>query len=368
MTSPDIIVIGGGIAGISAAAMMSEDAEVLVLEREPQTGYHSTGRSAATFIRNYGNATLRALNAASEPVLAQPDGIAESSLLSPRGELLVANEEELDALKAYAAGGSGIDHITADEAVQLVPILKRDRLVAGLYEESAQDIDVDRLLQGYIRLLRSRGGQIVTNSEVVAIIREGNDWRVETKGLSVTAPVVVNAAGAWADIIANMAGVQKIGLQPFRRSAVLMAVPSDISGAEKWPLIASAEETWYAKPDAGKLLISPADEDPVDPHDVWPDDMVLAEGLHRFEEATNFPITRPTHSWAGLRSFTSDRTPVAGFAPDAPGFFWLAGQGGYGVQTSPALAALTHALCCGKSPALATEVVTAISPARFALG
>ncbi len=364
MSAADIIVIGGGIAGISAAAMLAQDANVLVLEREAQTGYHSTGRSAATYIRNYGNATLRALNAASEPVLTRPEGIADSTLLSPRGELLVATEAEMPALDAYAEGSSGVDRITPEEAVAMVPILRQDRLVAALYEESAQDIDVDRLLQGYIRLLRARGGRIETGAGVTAITRQGADWQVTVGDGVHAAPIVVNAAGAWADVVAAMAGVQTVGLQPFRRSAVLMAVPEGMDAAG-WPLVASAEETWYAKPDAGKLLISPADEDPIAPQDAWPDDMVLAEGLHRFEEATTFPITRPTHSWAGLRSFVPDRTPVAGFAPDAPGFFWLAGQGGYGVQTSPALAALTHALCCDGPLPVAPEVVTALSPARF---
>ena len=365
MTSADIIVIGGGIAGISAAAVLAQDANVLVLEREAQPGYHSTGRSAATFIRNYGNATLRALNTASEPVLAEPEGIADSSLLSPRGELLVAKEDELPLLEGYAEGASGIERLTPEQALRILPILRPDYVAAALYEESAQDIDVDRLLQGYIRLLRARGGQIGTDAEVSAIARQGESWQVTTPDQIYSAPVVVNAAGAWADVVAGMAGVLPVGLQPYRRSAVLMTVPEGMD-VTHWPLVVSASETWYAKPDAGKLLISPADEDPVEPQDVWPDDMVLAEGLHRFEQATRFPITRPTHSWAGLRSFVPDRTPVVGFAPDAPGFFWLAGQGGYGVQTAPVLSTLTHALCTGAAPPLVPEVVSALSPARFA--
>ncbi|MFD1159142.1 NAD(P)/FAD-dependent oxidoreductase [Roseovarius aestuarii] len=365
MKAPDIIVVGGGIAGVSAAALLAEDANVLVLEREGQPGYHATGRSAATFVRNYGNATLKVLNAAAEPILTRPDGIADSSLLSPRGALVVAGEDEVAALDAFAEDASGIERIDPDEAMQHAPYLRRDWLVAALYEDSAQDIDVDRLLQGYIRLLRARGGQIETDAEVIAIGRKGRAWQVATGTETYETPLVVNAAGAWADVVAAMAGVWKIGLQPCRRSAVLMKVPETYEDAMRWPLVISASETWYAKPDAGKLLISPADEDPVEPQDAWPDDMVLAEGLHRFEEVTHFPITRPTHSWAGLRSFVADRTPVVGFAPDAPGFFWLAGQGGYGVQTSPVMAALTHALCCGKTSVLGGEVVAALSPDRF---
>ncbi len=361
----DIIVIGGGIAGISAAALLADTARVTVLEAEAQPGYHSTGRSAAVYILNYGNATLRALNAASGPVLRKPEGIADTSLLSPRGELLVATRDDIDALEAYADGATGLDRLTPDQAHQIVPMLKREALVAALYEEDALDIDVDRMLQGYLRLLKSRGGQVMTGARVVGVTRQGDDWQVTTDAGIWTAPVLVNAAGAWADQVAGLAGVRPIGLQPMRRSAVLMTVPDHIHGADRWPLFAAASETWYAKPDAGRLLISPADEDPVEPQDAWPDDMVLAEGLHRFEQVVDFPITRPTHSWAGLRSFVADRTPVAGFAPDAPGFFWLAGQGGYGVQTAPALAALACALCTGASPALPPDVVLALSPARF---
>ena len=366
MTSPDIIVIGGGIAGISAAAMLAQEAKVLVLEWEDQTGYHASGRSAATYVRNYGNATLKVLNAAAEPLLAEPEGVADSSLLSPRGAMIAASEDELDALAKYDDGASGLARITVDEALRLFPVLRRDRLAAALYEDCAQNIDADRMLQGYTRLLRARGGEIETGAEVTAITRAGQDWTVTAAGRMVTAPVLVNAAGGWADLVAVMAGVAPLGLSACRRSAALLNIPTEIQDAERWPLVISASESWYAKPDAGKLLVSPADEDPVEPADVWPDDMVLAEGLHRFAEATTFPVTRPTHSWAGLRTFAPDRTPVVGFAPEAPGFFWLAGQGGYGMQTAPVLARLVHALCCGRDPGFDDGVMAALSPVRFA--
>lgn len=364
MTQPDIIVIGGGIAGTSAAAHLAQDATVLLVEAEPQFGYHSTGRSAAIFIRNYGNAVLRALNAAAAPILQQPDGISDQSLLSPRGEMLIAGEEDMAEMEDYAEGATGLERLTAAEAVELVPILRPERIAGAILERDAQDIDVDRMLQGYIRLLRERGGTTVTNTPVTGLTRAKGLWQVTTANATWSAPVVVNAAGAWADRLAAMAGIAPVGLTPMRRSAVLLDAPKGYD-IDHWPLFASASESWYAKPDAGRLLVSPADEDPVEPHDAWPDDMVLAEGLDRYEQAVTVPLTRPSHSWAGLRSFTPDRTPVVGFDRNADGFFWLAGQGGYGVQTAPALAALCKALCSSQAPALEAGIITALSPDRF---
>ena len=362
--SRDVIVIGGGIAGISAAAEIAADARVLVLEGEAHPGYHSTGRSAAIFIRNYGNTTLRALNAAAEPVFLAPEGISDSPLLSPRGEMLVATGDELDVLECYIAGGEGLERLSAAQAVELVPILRPDAIAGAVIERGARDIDVERMLQGYARLLRARGGQIETRAQVSGLRRDGDHWQVTAGSETYRAPVVVNAAGAWADDLARLAGVAPMRIQPMRRSAAILPAPEglDVSG---WPLFGSVAETWYAKPEAGKLMVSPADEDPVDPHDAWPDDMVLAEGLHRYEQAVTVPVTRVERSWAGLRSFAPDRTPVAGFAPDAPGFFWLAGQGGYGVQTAPALALHAAALVTGAASALAPDIVSALSPGRF---
>jgi len=365
MTPADVIVVGGGIAGISAAAEIAGDgARVTVLEGEAQLGYHSTGRSAAIFIRNYGNATLRALNAAAEQVFETPGEIAGSSLLSPRGELLLATDEEMTALESYIEGAEGVDRLSTGEAVELVPILRPEHIGGAVIERGARDIDVDRALQGYARLLKARGGRIVTGAAVSGISRSGDIWEVTTDKEVHAAPVLINAAGAWADDIARLAGVGTVGLRPMRRSAALLPAPDghDIS---TWPLFGSVSETWYAKPDAGRLMVSPADEDPVDPHDAWADDMVLAEGLYRYEQAVTVPVTRVESNWAGLRSFTWDRTPVAGFDPSADGFFWLAGQGGYGVQTAPALARLCSALVSGREPALAPLAVLALSPSRF---
>ncbi|MFC5584612.1 NAD(P)/FAD-dependent oxidoreductase [Nitratireductor kimnyeongensis] len=360
----DIIIIGGGIAGISAGARMAADARITVLEAEDAIGYHSTGRSAAIFIRNYGNATLRALNAASEPLFMQPKGISDNSLLTPRGLLYVALEEHLEDLEAILEGATGMERLSADQAVARVPILKRDSIAAAAVEPGAQDIDVDRLLQGFAKMLRQRGGSIVNKAPVTAISRTNGTWTLQTPQGSFSAPVVVNAGGAWADEIAKLASVQPLGLTPMRRSAVILPAPEghDVTG---WPLFACAGEGWYCKPDAGKLMVSPADEDPTEPFDAWPDDMVLAEGLHRFEQAVTVPVTRIERSWAGLRSFFPDRTPAVGFAPDAEGFFWLAGQGGYGVQTSPALSALAADLCAGRTSTLPDTVVQALAPNRL---
>ncbi len=364
MTLSDVIVIGGGIAGVGAGAELAAEMSVCVLEAEPRLGYHATGRSAAIFIRNYGNTTLRALNAASAGFLESPGGVSDCSLLSPRGELLVATEEELGDLETYCAGAEGLERLTAAQAVELVPILRPEVIAAAAIEWDAQDIDVDRMLAGYARLLRQRGGMVETGARVSSIRREADVWHVTAGGRDYRAPVIVNAAGAWASEVAKMAGARPVPLHPLRRSAAILPAPGQ-HDVRNWPLFASASERWYAKPEAGKLMVSPADEDPVEPQDAWADDMVLAEGLHRFEQAVTMPVTRVEHSWAGLRSFTPDRSPAVGFDPECKGFFWLAGQGGYGVQTAPVLSRLTMELVTGAAPQLPDTVVRAVAPDRF---
>ena len=363
----DILVIGGGMAGISAAARLAGQARVTVLEAEERPGYHSTGRSAAIFILNYGGPVLRALNSASQPFLAAPDEIEETSLLTPRGELLIAAPDELAAFDAYTKEAAGLTSITAREALSLVPILREERIAAAAHEEDAQDIDVDRMLQGFLRLLRRHGGNLVGNARVNAISRQSGVWIVETPGGSFAAPILVNAAGGWADAVAGLAGAEPKGLRPLRRSAAVIPAP-DGHDVASWPMFGSAGETWYAKPDAGKLMVSPADQTPVEPHDVWPDDMTLAEGIARYEEAVTVPVTRLEHSWAGMRTFAPDGVPVVGFDARVEGFFWLAGQGGYGIQTAPALSMLAADLILGRNPSQAASLVDAIAPGRPALG
>ena len=364
MTKADVIIIGGGIAGISAGACLARHLSVLVLEGEARIGYHATGRSAAILIRNYGNATLRALNLASAPFLEAPEEVSDESLLSPRGEMLVAGEEELADLAAYVDGSTGMEILTGRQAQELVPILRAEAIVKAAIEWDAQDIDVDRMLSGYARLLRRRGGAVETEGSVRGIRRENGHWTVTTDRESYSAAIVINAAGAWAGEVGRMAGATDIPLAPLRRSAAILPPPVGLD-ISRWPLFAPATESWYAKPEAGKLLVSPAEEDPVEPHDAWADDMVLAEGLDRFERSVDYTVSRVETSWAGLRTFAPDRTPVVGMDPAADGFFWLAGQGGYGVQTAPALSTLTEQMILGGPTSLRPDIVDALLPDRF---
>ncbi|MDF1669051.1 MAG: FAD-binding oxidoreductase [Roseovarius sp.] len=358
----DLIIIGGGIAGISAAARLAPHAKIVVLEGEPHLAYHSTGRSAAIFIRNYGNAILRALNGVSYAQLAG-DMIGDNTL-SPRGELLLVRAQDHAHLETYMLGADGVDQLTPAEACAMVPALKRDQFISAVYEADAQDIDVDLLVQGCARMARGAGAQIVTSAPVTALRRDAQTWQISTPNEIYEAPIVINAAGAWADRIADMAGVPQVGLQPMRRSAVMMGVPAGMD-VRNWPLFGGIAEDWYAKPDGDRLMISPADADPVEPQDAWPDDMVLAEGLFRFEQMVDISVIKPSHSWAGLRSFVPDDTPVCGFDSEHEGFFWLAGQGGYGVQTSPALSRLTADLVLQRESELSGDVLAGLSPARF---
>lgn len=352
------------MAGVGAAARLAPQARVIVLEMEERPAYHTTGRSAATFILNYGNAVLRALNRASEDVLRTGGDLADTGFLGPRGLLYVAAEGHEAHLDGVMRGASGMEEIGADEAARLFPLLRRDRVARAAVERDASDIDVDALLQAFLRSLRARGGEVVPRAEVSAMRREGGVWRVETAAGTFEAPAVVNAAGAWGDVIAARAGIAPVGLQPMRRSIAVVPVPEG-HDPRRWALVASAAEDWYAKPDGGRLWVSPADEDPVEPHDAWPDDMVLAEGIDRFQRMVAVEVTRVERSWAGLRTFAPDRTPVVGSEPTAEGFCWLCGQGGYGIQTSPALSRLAADLVVGLPPALPGAIVAALSPSRF---
>ncbi len=348
-----IIVIGGGVAGLSAAAALSDGAEVTVLEGERAVGYHASGRSAAMYFDSYGNETVWALNRGSR------EGLEEAGVLSPRGVLMVAAE----GFEGFEKAAQGMAEISAEEARERVTILG-PAVVRAAWTGDAFDIDTDLLLQAFAKAVRAAGGRVVTGANVTGIVRDGAVWRVETAEEVFVAERLVNAAGAWADGIAAMAGIKPKEIQPYRRSIARLPAPGgqDVTG---WPFLLDAGETWYAKPDAGKWLVSPADEDPVEAHDAWADDMVLAEGLARYEAMVTEPVTRVESSWAGLRSFAPDRTPILGPDPAEPSFIWCAGHGGYGFQTSFASARLVADLVLGRDPVLAKDAVNALSPGRF---
>lgn len=351
----DIIIIGGGIAGASLAAKVSATKNVVLLEAEDAFGYHSTGRSAAMWEKYYGNETIRALTRESEAELRAAD------VLTKRGVMILADESELHLMPEILAEPD-TTALTIDEAVAMVPILRAESIAAVALESSGCDVDVDLLFQGYLKTARENGAQLVLKAPVQSL-QFTDVWTVTTAQGEYTAPVVVNAAGAWADQIAELAGVKPVGLKPLRRSVAQIPAPDGLDVSD-WPMLLSASEAWYAKPDAGKWLISPADEDPVEPSDVWADDMVLAEGLARYQEFVVPEVTRVTHSWAGMRSFVSDKTPVVGFAPGANGFFWLAAQGGYGVQTAPAISDIAAGLLGGMPHKFSQDVIDGLSPAR----
>jgi len=360
----DVAIIGAGIAGTGLAADLACDFDVVLLEQESRPGYHSTGRSAAIFIQNYGNAVIRALSHASAPLFrgAQPE-IFPTPLLSQRGILYVADEAGLAEHRKLIADAEGLVELSPAETVAMVPLLRPEWVKAGAYEHDAQDIDVDALHQGWQRKAKAGGARLLTDAPVTRAEFRSGGWMIETPKGTVRAKVLVNAAGAWADTVAGLTGLPPLGIQPMRRSMAVLPAP-DGYDIRRWPLIADAAESWYAKPEAGRLLVSPADEVPVEPHDAFVDDMVLAEGLYRFEQALACPVTRVERSWAGLRSFAPDRTPVAGFDPAAENFFWLAGQGGYGIQTAPALSRLAGQLIRRASGEL-ESLAEALSPARF---
>jgi D-arginine dehydrogenase len=372
VTRFDIAIIGSGMAGASAAYEIAAGRKVLLLEREAQHGYHTTGRSAALFTETYGNDVIRALTAGGRRFLTEPPtGFSETPLMSPRGVLLIGRTDQMPQLaeeEARARGlAPGIRRVDADEARRLVPVLRADYVAGAVHEPHAMDIDVHALHHGFLRGARARGAEILNRAEVVALEPTAGGWCVISSAGNYEADIVVNAAGAWADRVGALAGAAPIGLQPKRRTAIVFQPPPGAAIAH-WPAVVDIEETFYFKPDAGRILASPADETPMEPCDVQAEELDIAIAVDRVQRAADLPVRRVERSWAGLRSFVADKTLVAGFDPLVPGFFWLAGQGGYGIQTSPAMGRLAAALLAGQAVPedLAVLGVTpaALAPAR----
>lgn len=360
----DVIVIGAGIAGASLAARLAGAHRVAVLEREEQAGAHATGRSAAVFTTLYGNAVIRDLTLRSRDELTAVVSRDGAPILHRCGTLFVADHdqrESLARLRATLADDAVAAEVAPDEALRLCPILRPEKVAAAIHEPGSASVDVDALLQHYLHDARTLGTRVATGVAIRSLKREGGEWRVTTQDGDLRARVVVNAAGAWADQVAVLAGAAALGIQPFRRTAVLVDAAGHDDVAD-WPLVLDIDERFYFKPFGNQLMVSPADETPCEPQDAQPEDIDVAIAVDRLETATRLPVRRIAGKWAGLRSFAPDRTPVVGFDRDREGLFWLAGQGGYGIQTAPALARIAADLIAGRDD---VAHAAALSPRRL---
>jgi len=360
-TEFDIIVIGAGIAGTSVAAHLAETHKVAICEMEDRPGYHTTGRSAAMYEPNYGPPSMLALTRASRV------HFDAGGFLSPRDTMFFMAEGQDAAFDGLMAVQKGMAEISVSEAARRFPLLREGYAKRAVLDAGTADIDVDLLHQFYLKLFRQRGGILQCSAPVTAIERNGR-WTVRAGDETLSTRIIVDAAGAWGDAVAKLAAKAPVGLQPKRRSAAI--VPME-EGADysALPMVGDIGETWYCKPQSGKFMVSPADATPVDPHDAYADDLTLAEGIDRFMQATTVEVTRVERTWGGLRSFAPDGSPVVGHDKDEDGFFWLIGQGGYGIQSSPALSRLAAALVRHEKPPsdIMDEglVMSEISPHRF---
>ena len=334
---------------------------------ESELGYHATGRSAAFFAPAYGNEVVRQVTRMSESFFSSPpDGFSDVQLIRPRDCVFFGSGRQSEAMRGNQRESPHLQAISAEEVRQRVPIVSANQVASGLLDETGGDLDVDAVLQGFVRNLKRSGGIVCTGARVQKLSRSDGIWSVATDGETFRAPVIVNAAGAWADSVATLAGLDPLGLQPKRRTAVLIDAPADHE-ISSWPLMVDAEERFYFKPDAGLLLLSPADETPTHACDAQPEELDIAVAIDRFETLTGCEVPRVRHRWAGLRTFAPDKTFVVGCDPRLEGFFWLAGQGGYGVQTSPGLAEIASALINQSAlpEGADRELMRAISPVRL---
>lgn len=354
----DILIIGGGIAGIAAAARLAPYGAVTLLEMEDSLAYHASGRSAAMYEPYYGAAPVVALSLASGDFFRSLPG-----LLTPRGVMMVAGAGDAAAF-ARDCGEMNLDTIDMDAALGLVPILNPAAVAHVAYGSHGWDIDTDLLISHFAKAARAQGAQILPKARVTGLRPMGGGWQADTQQGTFRADIVINAAGPWADEVAQMAGLAPKGLTPLRRSMARIAAPAGMNVA-RWPMVFGPGEAWYMKPDAGALIVSPAEEHPMPPHDAFADDMVLAEGLARYEAMVTAPVTRLLANWAGLRTFAPDRVPVIGPDPAAPSFFWAAGLGGYGFQTADGASRVLADLALARAPDFDADLIAALSPARF---
>jgi D-arginine dehydrogenase len=378
MKTADFLIIGGGIAGLSAAAQLARHGKVLLVEGEASLGYHASGRSATFYHFGLGNAPVRALTACSRDFFERPpEDFAEAPLCRPTPALFIARENAVEALAAMEAGmklyTDTTSRVSLSQVEALCPILKTgpSGVVEAVVDTGGRRLDADGLLQGYARALKRAGGEVHTGQRIVSVKREGSSWTITSeKGEQFAAPILINAAGAWADALAGMAGVAPIGIQPKRRTIIQFDPPSGMEIAD-WPFVKAAIDEFYMLPESGRIMASPVDEVDSDPVDAAPEDYDLALAAWQVEEYTKLSVSRIAHRWAGLRSFVADRVLVAGFEPEAEGYFWLAGQGGYGLQTAPTMARCVESLLCDTPwpEDLAAMGVTAetLSPTRASL-
>ena len=367
----DILIIGGGVAGLSAAAALVPDAKVVVLEAEDAIGFHSSGRSATLLHYALGNRLVRALTLASRSFFEKPPGgFSDASLAGPMPVLVHGRAEEqgdLDELQTAMAPFAELERLDEGGLRKECPLLRtgRGQSEHGLIDRQGLKLDGNALLQGFVRQLQRLGGEVRTGARIAAIKRQGDDWSVQTEGGErFSAGILINAAGAWADTVAEQAGVTPMGIQPMRRTIIVFDAPEGTDVA-RLPFTKTIGDELYFGQEVGRIFASPMDEVPTEPCDAQPDEYEMALAAHRVEERTDVKVERIVHRWAGLRSFAPDRHPVVGFAPDAEGFFWLAGQGGAGLQTSPAIAQIAQSLVIGAAWPLAEVTADQLSPARF---
>lgn len=371
----DYVIVGAGMAGVSLAYRLPESAQVLVLERESHAAYHSTGRSAAMFVETYGTETIRALTVAGNDFFSHPPaGFSDQPILLPRGVLYVGTAEQQGLLDSqyqdWNEQGLDVSRLSAEEALAMVPCLDPAQLAGALYDGQGQDMDVHALHQGFLKGAQAKGVKLRLDTEVLSAKWDGECWEVQLNSEPTTlrTRVLVNAAGAWADTLAERCGVQALGIQPKRRSAFLFSPPEGVDHRE-WPAVIDIGEEFYFKPDAGMLLGSPANADDVDAHDVVAEELDVATGIYRIEERTQLRIRRPSHTWAGLRSFAPDGELVIGQDAQCSGFFWLAGQGGYGIQTAAGASLLAASVLQKQDLPESLKALkidpAVVSPARF---